>query len=89
VPHVSARFGFRDATDFPQVVGGVAARPLGAGIDTGHVHRFVPKITLRRTGRPGMAGRRKHLFIAMAHNAAGAAKFRQVPAERAVVLVQR
>jgi KUP system potassium uptake protein len=86
--HVSARFGFQDRTDFPEVIRRVARR-TGATegqLDPDTASYFVSRITLRRTRLPGMSAWRKQLFIGMAHNAASQAEFLCLPAERTVVM---
>jgi KUP system potassium uptake protein len=84
--HITAVFGFRDPTDFPEVVRRAAAHPLAAGLTLDQVSYFVSKITLRRTRRPGMAAWRKGLFITLAHNAASQAEFLHLPEEDTIIL---
>ncbi|GAB3800574.1 potassium transporter Kup [Micromonospora zhanjiangensis] len=84
--HVTAVFGFQDATDFPEVVRRIAAHPLGEGITPEQVSYFVSRITLRRADRPGLAAWRKRLFIGLAHNAASQAEFLRLPEANTIVL---
>jgi KUP system potassium uptake protein len=89
VVHVSAVFGFQDRTDFPEVLRRAARRPDAtelAGLDPDQVSYFVSRVTLRQTNQRGLAGWRKRLFIALAHNAASQAEFLGLPNERTVVL---
>jgi KUP system potassium uptake protein len=84
--HITAVFGFQDPTDFPEVLRRAAAHPLAKGLTRDQVSYFVSKITLRRTGRPGMAAWRKGLFITLAHNAASHAEFLHLPEEDTIIL---
>jgi KUP system potassium uptake protein len=87
--HVTARFGFQDATDFPEVLRRIAGRHPGeltGDLDPDDASYFVSRITLRRTRRPGMSAWRKALFIALAHNAASQAEFLCLPDERTVIM---
>jgi KUP system potassium uptake protein len=75
--------------DFPEVLRRAARRPDAtelAGLDPNQVSYFISRVTLRQTNQRGMAGWRKRLFIAMAHNAASQAEFLGLPNERTVVL---
>jgi KUP system potassium uptake protein len=86
IVHITAVFGFQDPTDFPEVLRRAAAHPLAKGLTRDQVSYFVSKITLRRTGRPGMAAWRKRLFITLAHNAASQAEFLHLPEEDTIIL---
>jgi KUP system potassium uptake protein len=84
--HIAAVFGFQDPTDFPEVLRRAATQPLAEGVTLGQASYFVSKITLRRTNRPGLAGWRKRLFIALAHNAASQAELLHLPEEDTIIL---
>jgi KUP system potassium uptake protein len=87
--HVTARFGFQDSTDFPEVIRRIAAQDGGASegrMDVEEASYFVSRITLQRTKRPGMSAWRKQLFIGLAHNAASQAEFLCLPPDRTVVM---
>ncbi|HEX6508964.1 MAG TPA: potassium transporter Kup [Chloroflexota bacterium] len=87
VVHVTAEFGFQDATDFPEVLRRVGEKGIeGREVDINTASYFVSRITLRRTDVPGMNRWRKELFIALAHNAASQAEFLCLPDERTVVM---
>jgi KUP system potassium uptake protein len=89
VMHVNAVFGFQDRMDFPEVLRRAARRPDAtelAGLDPDQVSYFVSRVTLSLTRQRGLAGWRKRLFVAMAHNAASQAEFLGLPNERTVVL---
>ena len=87
--HITARFGFQDSTDFPEVIRQVAARNPGrpeGDLDPATASYFVSRITVRRTRSPGMSAWRKALFIGMAHNAGSQAEFLCLPDGRTVVM---
>jgi KUP system potassium uptake protein len=87
--HITARFGFQDATDFPAVLHEAAARgpgELAGNVDPDDASYLVSRITLRRSKRPGMSAWRKALFISLAHNAASQAEFLCLPDDRTVVM---
>ncbi|NMH98421.1 potassium transporter Kup [Pseudonocardia sp. K10HN5] len=89
IVHITARFGFQDRADFPEVLRQAAARHLGeltGELDPDKASYFVSRISLRRTDRPGMSAWRKALFISMAHNAASQAEFLCLPYDRTVVM---
>jgi KUP system potassium uptake protein len=88
IVHISVRFGFQDATDFPEVIRRVARRGGGpeGQLDPADASYFVSRITLRRTRAPGMSAWRKQLFIGLAHNAASQAEFLCLPPESTVVM---
>ncbi len=87
--HIDARFGFQDATDFPEVLRQAAAHgnhELTDHLDPDDASFFVSRINLRRTHRPGMSTWRKALFIGLAHNAASQAEFLHLPDDHTVVM---
>jgi KUP system potassium uptake protein len=88
IVQITARFGFQDATDFPEVLRRAAALGTGElrGLDPDDASFFVSRINLRRTALPGMSTWRKVLFISLAHNAASQTEFLQLPDDRTVVM---
>ncbi|ASW57722.1 potassium transporter Kup [Plantactinospora sp. KBS50] len=84
--HITAVFGFQDATDFPEALRRAAGHPGAEGLELDRVSYFVSRISLRRTRDPGLAAWRKRLFIALAHGAASQVEFLQLPDERTIVL---
>ena len=89
IVHVSAEFGFQDKTDFPEVLRRASAMKtpgLECDLDLRTASYFLSRITLNRTRLPGMSAWRKHLFIALAHNAASQAEFLCLPIDRTVVM---
>jgi len=89
IVHITARFGFQNATDFPEVLRQASTRfpgELTGDLDPDETSYFVSRITLRRTKRPGMSAWRKALFIGLAHNAASQAEFLCLPDDRTVIM---
>jgi|tagenome__1003787_1003787.scaffolds.fasta_scaffold20931507_1 KUP system potassium uptake protein len=87
--HISARFGFQDSTDFPEVLRQAAAcfpGELTGDLDPDETSYFVSRITPRRTKRVGMSAWRKALFIGLAHNATSQAEFLCLPDDRTVIM---
>jgi len=84
IMHIGAEFGFQDRTDFPEVLRRAAAEY--PDLDPERASYFLSRITLRRTDKPGMAGWRKRLFIALAQNAPSQAEFLGLPEDRTIVL---
>jgi KUP system potassium uptake protein len=101
VVHIAAEFGFQDSTDFPEVLRratALMAEPDGQVTDVSSVRDdlrpadpdratyFLSRISLRVTDLPGMAGWRKRLFMALAHNAPSSAEFLRLPQGRTIVM---
>jgi KUP system potassium uptake protein len=87
VVHVTAEFGFHDATDFPEVLRRVSENGIeGREVDVDNASYFVSRINPRRTNLKGMNRWRKALFIALARNAASQAEYLCLPEERTLVV---
>jgi KUP system potassium uptake protein len=84
IMHIGAEFGFQDRTDFPEVLRRATAE--FPDLEPEQASYFLSRITLRRTDKPGLAGWRKRLFIALAHNAPSQAEFLGLPEDSTVVL---
>lgn len=81
---VTARYGFMEQPDVPQVL--AACRSSGLVIPPSEVTYFISRETIL-TGRRGrMPGWRKHLFAAISRNATHATAFFRLPANRVVEL---
>jgi len=88
IEHLTIRFGFSEAPDVPQALqAACVAEVLDLDPEAmDHASFFVSRGAIRRTRSGGMAGWRKGLFVALAHNAADpAARFR-LPSERTVTM---
>jgi KUP system potassium uptake protein len=85
--HVTARVGYHDRLDVPQVLA-VARKEglLDRNLDLEHASYFVSRITIAPTQAPGMARWRKKLFIAMARNAPSPIDHFGLPAQRTVLM---
>ena len=86
IVHVDAEFGFQDATDFPAVLARVAGQHPETDLDVDDASYFVSRINLRRTDRPGLAGWRKRLFLALAQHAPSQTGYLCLPEDRTVVM---
>ncbi|HEV3054261.1 MAG TPA: KUP/HAK/KT family potassium transporter [Solirubrobacteraceae bacterium] len=85
--HVTARLGYQDKVDVPALLR--LARKQGLlerNLDIEHASYFVSRITITESGKPGLAGWRKALFIAMARNAASPIDHFGLPGDRTVMM---
>jgi len=82
--HVTARFGYQDQPDVPQLLRLPAARNLDVELDVEGAFYFLSRMTIVRTGAPGMPGWQKRLFLTLAHNAANPAEYFGLPIERSI-----
>ncbi|PRY48999.1 KUP system potassium uptake protein [Geodermatophilus tzadiensis] len=89
--HVTAEFGFQDATDFPAVLRHAFPRSAdpGGADDPDTATWFVTRLTLRPTRRAGPGAWRTRLFVVLASHAAGQADFLHLPTDRTVVMGAR
>ncbi len=91
IVHVSARFGFQDVQDVPDVLR--QARELSPELtertDPDAASYYLSRITIERGQEPGMRPWRKRLFIGLAHNAASPSASFELPIERTVVMGSR
>lgn len=87
IVHLTVRRGFSDQPDIPGALRLAAARGLlDADLDPAEASYFVSRATLLQTRAPGMRPWRKALFIVLAHNAADAARYLDLPAGRTVTM---
>jgi KUP system potassium uptake protein len=89
VIHLSARFGFHDEQDIPELLD--HARERAPELD-GHretASYYLSRMTIERGSQPGMSTWRKRLFIGLAHNAANPALDFHLPVDRTVVMGSR
>jgi KUP system potassium uptake protein len=85
ITHVTARYGFLDATDVPRALRLAGADPERA-IDTAAASYFLSRITIVPTRAPGMRRWRKKLFVAISHNAADPVEYFALPGDRTVFM---
>jgi KUP system potassium uptake protein len=89
IVHLTARFGFQDEHDVPDVLRQARGMSDELDIDPDAALYFLSRITLERGTRPGMRTWRKRLFIGLAHNAATPATYFKLPVDRTVVMGSR
>ena len=83
--HITARFGFQDDIDVPEVLRR-SEKQLEGKVDLSTASYFVSKMTIVPTGAPGMRRWRKRLFVTIARNAANPVAYFNLPDERTVVM---
>jgi KUP system potassium uptake protein len=86
ISHLTAHFGFLDSPDVPGLLALAAEIGLETDVDVDGAVYFLSEIDVTPTGAPGMARWRKHLFVAMARNAASQAEYFRLPRDRTVIL---
>jgi KUP system potassium uptake protein len=89
IVHVSARFGFQDEQDLPQVLRQASGLSEELDIDPDTASYFLSRMTIERGRQPGMSGWRKRMFIGLSHNAANPAAYFCLPVDRTVVMGSR
>ena len=90
IVHVSARFGFQDVQDVPEVLRQARALSPELGqADPEEALYYISRITIERGQEPGISVWRKRLFVGLAHNAASPAGSFGLPTERTVVMGSR
>jgi len=89
IVHVSARFGFQDEQDLPQVLRQASGLSDELDIDPDSASYFLSRMTIERGRQPGMSGWRKRMFIGLSHNAANPAAYFCLPVDRTVVMGSR
>jgi KUP system potassium uptake protein len=91
IVHISARFGFQDPQDLPDVLR--QARELSPEIcertDVDSASYYLSRISIERGDEPGMSTWRKRLFVGLAHNAASPSGSFKLPVDRTVVMGSR
>jgi KUP system potassium uptake protein len=86
IAHLTARFGFQDVTDVPRLLKLAEERGIEGDIDCEGAIYYLSQITIVPSGHDGMMRWRKHLFIALARNAASPVDYFKLPRERTVSL---
>jgi KUP system potassium uptake protein len=86
IVHLSARFGFHDDQDIPDVLRQARTLLPELNCDPDTASYFLSHITIERGHRSGMSTWRKRLFIGLAHNAANPAIDFHLPIDRTVVM---
>jgi KUP system potassium uptake protein len=87
--HLSARFGFQDDQDIPEVLQHARAMTPELDCELGNASYYLSRITIEHGRGAGMSAWRKRLFIGLSHNAANPAAYFHLPVERTVVMGSR
>jgi KUP system potassium uptake protein len=86
IAHLTARFGFQDATDVPRLLKLAEERGIEGEIDCEGAIYYLSQIAIVPSGHDGMMRWRKHLFVVLARNAASPVDYFKLPRERTVSL---
>ena len=89
IVHVTARFGYMDQTDVPDLLPLIHAPTRKAPFHDDRLSYFVSRIELVQGHAPGMSRWRKRLFIATSRITADAAESLQLPRDRTVIMGSR
>jgi KUP system potassium uptake protein len=84
ITHVTARFGYMDKTNVPDLLPLIRDADAGHPLLDDHLSYFVSRIELVQGHEPGMSRWRKRLFIATSRITADAAEYFGLPRERTV-----
>lgn len=86
ITHVSARFGYMDPPNVPDVLRQLETADIERPIEVDTASYFLSTIELRPGDTPTMARWRKHLFLATAGISADAAEYFGLPRDRTVIM---
>lgn len=86
ITHVTARFGFQEEPNIPEVLRLASEKGLECDIDLDGPTYFLSRITIRVTDAPGMNRWRKRLFVAISRNAASPVEYFQLPDQRTITM---
>ena len=86
VTHVSARFGYMDTPNVPEVLRLVETAGIECPLEVDQASYFLSTIELRRGDVPGLARWRKGLFLATSRIAADAAEYFGLPRDRTIIM---
>jgi len=89
ITHVTARFGYMDQTNVPDLLPLIRDADAGHPLRDDHLSYFVSRIELVPGHEPGMSRWRKRLFIATSRITADAAEYFGLPRERTVSMGSR
>jgi KUP system potassium uptake protein len=87
--HVSARFGYMEDPNVPDLIRQVAESDLESPLAVDDVSYFLSTIEISVGERPGMTRWRKRLFVATAGITADAAEYFGLPRDRTVIMGSR
>jgi KUP system potassium uptake protein len=86
ITHLTAQYGFQDRFDVPGLLTLAHETGLESDVDVESAVYFLSHVTITPTGTSRMRRWRKHLFIALARNAASPVEFFHLPSERTVTV---
>jgi KUP system potassium uptake protein len=89
ITHVSARYGYMDAPNVPDVLRQAASAGLECPLEVDDASYFLSTIELHAGDAPGMSRWRKHLFVATSRITADAAEYFGLPREQTVIMGSR
>jgi len=87
--HVTARFGYMDQTDVPELLPLIRAASPEGPLHDDRLSYFISRIELIQGHEPGMSRWRKRLFIATSRITADAAESLHLPRERTLIMGSR
>ena len=88
IVHVTARIGFQDDPDVPELIRQADNLIGECDIDVDTCSYFVSHITIQRTDEPGMATWRKRLFMGTSRLSSNPVEYFRLPLERTVTMGQ-
>ena len=86
ITHVSARFGYMEPSNVPEVVRLLESAEIECPIEVETASYFVSTIELRRGTAPTMAPWRKRLFLATSGITTDAAEYFNLPRDRTPII---
>ena len=89
ITHVSARFGYMDEPNVPDVLRQLAQADIECPLEVDDASYFLSTIDLCRGDAPGMSRWRKRLFLATSRITADAAEYFGLPRDRTVIMGSR
>ena len=89
ITHASARFGYMDQPNVPEVLRQLEQAQTECAIDAAEASYFLSTIDLYRSDAPGLSRWRKTLFLATAQITADAADYFGLPRDRTVIMGSR
>jgi len=86
ISHVTARLGFSDAVDVPELLDQAVRQGLEGDCNVATASYFLSRMTIVPTAEPGLARWRKKLFVTLARNASNPVAYFGLPDDRTVVM---
>jgi len=86
IAHITARFGFQDEPNVPELLRVAVADGLEGPLDPATCSYFLSHITIQPTRAPGMRMWRKKLFVGISRHAANPVEYFGLPSDRTVTM---